>query len=128
MLGLPRVRLLEIWRYYQAAIVNTAFGLGTYSLLVWQGLNIFAAQLIAHLLGTAFNYFTYSRHVFRGAKPAKLRFAVSYAGNYLMGLGTLYGVSLVVTSPYLAGLITAVLVSFLNFFILKYLIFAPRAA
>ncbi len=125
---LPRARILEIWRYYQAAIVNTAFGLGTYSLLVWQGLNIFAAQLIAHLLGTAFNYFTYSRHVFRGAEPAKLRFAVSYAANYLMGLGTLYGVSRVVTSPYLAGLVTAVLVSVLNFFVLKYLIFARRAA
>jgi putative flippase GtrA len=128
MLPLSRARLMELWRYYQAAIVNTVFGLGTYSLLVWQGLNIFAAQLIAHLLGTAFNYFTYSRHVFRGAEPAKLRFAVSYGVNYLMGLGTLYGVSLVVASPYLAGLATAILVSFLNFFILKYLIFARRAA
>jgi len=128
MLPLPRARLMELWRYYQAAIVNTVFGLGMYSLLVWQGLNIFAAQLIAHLLGTAFNYFTYSRHVFRGSEPAKLRFAASYAANYLIGLGTLYCVSLVVASPYLAGLATAILVSFLNFFILKYLIFSRRAA
>jgi putative flippase GtrA len=127
MLRLSRARLTEIWRYYQAAILNTAFGLGAYSLLVWQGINIYAAQLIAHLLGTMFNYFTYSRHVFRGAEPAKLRFAVSYAGNYLMGLATLYCVARVVTSPYLAGLVTAVLVSFLNFFVLKYLIFARRA-
>lgn len=125
---LSRARLVEVWRYYQAGAVNTAFGLGAYALLVWLGVNMYAAQAIAHTAGVAFNYLTYSRHVFRDAKPAKLRFAVSYAFNYLMGLAALASVALVVRSPYLAGLIAVVLVSFVNYFILKHLIFLRKAA
>ena len=109
-----RERLIELWRYYQAGVVNTAFGLGAYALLVWLGLNMFVAQLVAHVAGVIFNYLTYSRHVFRDAGPAKLRFALSYAINYLIGLAMLAAVALAIKSPYLAGLVSAVLVSILN--------------
>lgn len=125
---LSRARLIEIWRYYQAGVVNSAFGFGAYALLVWLGLNMFVAQLVAHTAGVAFNYLTYSRHVFRDAQPAKLRFVLSYAFNYLMGLAALAAVSRVVTSPYLAGLIGIVIVSVVNYFILKHLIFVRKAA
>lgn len=125
---LSRERLVELWRYYQAGVINTLFGLGAYSLLVWLGLNMFVAQLVAHVAGVAFNYLTYSRHVFRDAGPAKLRFALSYVGNYLVGLATLAAVALVIKSPYLAGLVTAVLVSILNYFVLKHLIFTRKPA
>lgn len=123
-----RERLTEVWRYYQAGVVNTAFGLGAYSLLVWLGLNMFLAQFLAHTAGVAFNYLTYSRHVFRDAKPAKLRFVVSYGFNYLLGLATLAAVAQAVASPYLAGLVTAVLVSIVNYFVLKHLIFLKASA
>jgi putative flippase GtrA len=113
----------ELWRYYQAGVVNTAFGLGAYWLLVWLGLDRYIAQLVAHVSGTLFNYLTYSRHVFRDAAPAKGRFVLSYIGNYLMGLGTLAAVSLVVRSPYVAGFVTAFLVSIANYFVLKRLVF-----
>lgn len=125
---LSRERLIEVWRYYQAGIVNTAFGLGAYALLVWLGVNMYAAQLISHTAGVAFNYLTYTRHVFRDAAPAKLRFILSYAGNYLMGLAALAGVATVVRSPYLAGLIATVLVSIVNYFILKHWIFQRTTA
>lgn len=121
-------RLLEIVRYYQAGIVNTLFGLGAYALLVRLGLGIYTAQLISHLAGMAFNYFTYSRHVFRDAGPAKLRFVISYGINYLLSLGTLALVIRVINSPYLAGLVTTVLVSVVNYFALKLLVFRKRAA
>lgn len=121
-----RERLIELWRYYQAGVVNTAFGLGAYALLVWLGLNMFVAQLVAHVAGVIFNYLTYSRHVFRDAGPAKLRFALSYAINYLIGLAMLAAVALAIKSPYLAGLVSAVLVSILNYFILKHLIFVRK--
>lgn len=125
---LSRERLVELWRYYQAGVVNTLFGLGAYSLLVWLGLNMFVAQLIAHAAGVAFNYLTYSRHVFRDARPAKLRFALSYVGNYLVGLITLAAVAQLIHSPYLAGIVTALLVSILNYFVLKHLIFVGKPA
>ena len=124
----PGARVRELWRYYQAGAVNTAFGLGAYALLVWLGVNMYAAQAIAHVAGVAFNYLTYTRHVFRDAKPAKLRFLLSYAGNYLMGLAALAAVASVVRSPYLAGLIAAVIVSIVNYFILKHWAFGRKAA
>ena len=125
---LSRARLVELWRYYQAGAVNTAFGLGAYALLVWCGLNMYAAQFVAHVAGVAFNYLTYSRHVFRDAAPAKGRFALSYAVNYLLGLGTLALVAPFIHSPYLAGLIAAVMVSIVNYFVLRHLIFLRKPA
>lgn len=125
---ISRERLAEIWRYYQAGLINTAFGFGTYSLLVWLGLNLFAAQLVAHLAGMAFNYLTYSRHVFREATPARLRFMLSYAGNYIVGLMMLYLCSRVIASPYVAGFTSTVIVSVINYFALKYLVFRSEPA
>lgn len=125
---MQRARLSELWRYYQAGIANTAFGLGSYAVLVWLGLNIYVAQLVAHLLGVAFNYITYSRHVFRDATPAKLRFLLSYGVNYIVSLATLAVIVRFVASPYLAGILTAGIVSIVNYFALKHLVFLSKAA
>ena len=119
-------RLIELWRYYQAGIANTVFGLGLYTVLVWLGLNMYLAQFAAHTLGVAFNYLTYSRHVFRDAKPAKLRFLISYSINYLMGLATLAAIAQFVASPYISGFLTAGAVSVVNYFILKHLVFLRK--
>ena len=127
-LSLSRARLIELWRYYQIGVVNTAFGLGAYALFVWLGMNMFAAQLLSHLLGMGFNYITYSRHVFREAAPAKLRFILSYGVNYLLGLATLAGLAHFIASPYIAGLAAAVIVSVINYFALKYLVFRTKSA
>jgi putative flippase GtrA len=119
-------RAMELVRYYQAGVVNTLFGLGLYAALVWLGLDMFVAQLVAHLVGMAFNYFSYSRHVFRDAGPAKLRFVISYAVNYVVSVAVLAGVSRFVDSPYLAGFLAAFIVSILNYFGLKHLVFRPK--
>jgi putative flippase GtrA len=124
--GWPQMR--QIVRFYQAAIINTAFGISLYALFVWLGLNLFVAQAAAHVLGSAFNYITYSRHVFAAAKPAKLRFAMSYVGAYLLNLVVLYGLSRFIASPYIAGISTALIVSAINFVVLKRLVFRTRAA
>lgn len=128
MQSVSRARLRELWRYYQAGIINTAFGLAAYSVLVWLGMNMFVAQFISHLMGMAFNYFTYSRHVFRDAAPAKLRFVLSYGVNYLVGLATLAVVARFIASPYLAGFVAAVIVSVINYFALKHLVFKADTA
>jgi putative flippase GtrA len=127
-MGFPvsRARLMEIGRYYQVGIVNTLFGLGAYALLIWLGLNMFAAQLVAHVMGVMFNYVSYSRHVFRGAAPARLRFVLSYAANYLLGLAMLAAISRFVANPYAAGLSAIMIVSAINYFALKHLVFGTR--
>jgi putative flippase GtrA len=119
-------RLMEIVRYYQAGVVNTVFGLGAYSALVWAGLGIYPAQLLSHVLGMGFNYFTYSRHVFSDSGPAKARFVLSYAVNYVLSVGALALISRFVDNPYVAGVASAVIVSLVNFFFLKLFVF--RAA
>jgi putative flippase GtrA len=121
-----RSEWMQVWRYYQAGIVNTLFGYGVFALLIWLGVNLFLAQIISHVLGMTFNYFTYSRHAFAGHTTTKTRFFLSYAGNYLLGLATLWLIALVIQSPYVAGLLTTVIVSVINYFVLKRLVFRPR--
>ena len=116
----------RVWRYYQAGIVNTLFGYGVYAVLLKLGVWMYAAQLIAHVLGVAFNYFSYSRHVFHDSQASKLRFIISYGLNYLLALASLAAVAQVIRSPYLAGAVAVIFVSLVNYFILKNLVFVRR--
>ncbi len=131
MAGALRTRLRrfdELWRFYQAALVNTAFGFGSYALLVWLGTDRFVAQIAAQLLGMTFNYFTYSRHVFRGGgEGTRLRFVLAYGVNYLVNLGLLAAISLVMPSPYIAGFAATIAASLINYFALKHVVFVRRA-
>lgn len=119
----------RLWRYYQAGIVNTAFGYGLYALFVAAGLNMYLAQIIAHVIGVAFNYFTYSRYAFRDFHTSKTRFILSYVVNYLLGLLGLAAAAQMIRSPYLAGAVAVLFVSLVNYFILKrFVFFRPRSA
>ncbi|MEO8141352.1 MAG: GtrA family protein [Sphingomicrobium sp.] len=119
----PMGRVERLWRYYQAGIVNTAFGYGLYAAFVALGLNMYVAQIVAHLLGVMFNYVTYSRHAFHDSTVSKGRFIASYAVNYLLGLAALWGASQFIASPYLAGFVAVVIVSAINYLILRHWVF-----
>jgi putative flippase GtrA len=121
-------RFLEIVRFYQAGIVNLLLGLGLYFTFVRFGMNIFVAQILTHIIGMIFNYFTYSRHVFRESGPAKLRFVIAYIASYFVGLAALAATSRMVTSPYLAGFLATAFVSIVSYFALKYMVFLKRSA
>lgn len=117
----------QLFRYYQAGLINTLFGYGAYASFVWLGLDMYVAQIAAHLLGTCFNYLTYSRYAFAGQRGSVFRFIASYLGNYLLSLATLAGFAQATSSPYLAGLLSILLVSLINFFVLKRLVFRAEA-
>jgi putative flippase GtrA len=121
-------RWQQIIRYYQAGLVNLGFGYGLYAGLVALGMAAYPAQALSHVLGMAFNYVTYSRHVFREAGPAKLRFVASYAVNYGLSLATLAGLKQLISNDYAAGLLAAVIVSVINYGALKYLVFNRKTA
>ncbi|MDE1914938.1 MAG: GtrA family protein [Sphingomonadales bacterium] len=125
---ISRTRLREIIRYGVAGLVNTAFGYGLYAGLIWLGLDRYVAQAIGYVLGTAFNYVTYSRHVFTDAGPAKLRFVLSYGANYLINLGGLKLASRFLADPYLAGAVTTLGVVALNYLVLRHLVFRRASA
>lgn len=118
----------RVWRYYQAGVVNTLFGYGLFALFVRAGVNMYLAQITAHVLGMTFNYFTYSRFAFAGHEGSKRRFILSYAFNYLLGLASLAAAALVTPSPYLAGLASVLFVSIVNYFVLKRLVFRVHSA
>ncbi len=118
-------RLERLIRYYGVGAINTAFGFGLYVLLVFLGLNLFLAQLVAHVSGTIFNYFTYSRHVFRGHRRSPAAFVAAYVFNYLLGLGLLALAHLLVSNPYGAGLLTLFVGTAINYFVLRRFVFRP---
>ena len=118
----------RLLRYYQAGVINTAFGYGCFAALVALGMNIYGAQITAHLAGMAFNYVTYSRYAFRGQRPSMTRYLGSYGVNYLLSLGALAALTHVGISAYVAGLGTIVVVSLVNYFVLKAFVYRPLDA
>lgn len=121
-------RLAELWRYGQAAAVNTAFGYGLFALLVWTGVERFAAQALATVAGVAFNWLVYSRHVFRGQAGSKASFVLAYAGHYLLNVALLALFDNVIASVYLAGLLATLGASLANYLLLRSVVFRTRAA
>jgi putative flippase GtrA len=113
----------QLWRYYQAGIANTLFGYALFAALVAAGLSMYLAQVVAHIIGVIFNYFTFSRYAFSDRQGSVPRFILSYMLNYVLAVAFLWGASRLVESPYLAGLIATILVSALNFILLRKLVF-----
>jgi putative flippase GtrA len=90
--------------------------------------NIYAAQITSHVIGMVFNYFMFSMHVFPGQKPVLWSYILTYAFNYLLSVLCLALIHHVVASSYLAGGITLVTVSFINYFLLKKFVFHRQRA
>ena len=122
-----RTRSAELWRYSFVGAINTAFGYGLYALLVFLGLNLFVAQILAHVSGSTFNYFMFRRHVFRHHEHPFGRYILAYALNYLMGVTCLAAVHSFIKSPYLAGLGSLIITASINYFILKKFVFQTQS-
>ena len=121
-------RLDQFWAYVRVGVLNAAFGYSVYALLLFVGVNLFAAQIIAHGLGMTFNYFMFRRHVFRDSRAAVVPYIAAYAVNYTLSLATLAGLNQILASDYLAGFLSIVFVAMVNFVVLKFFVFLPRAA
>lgn len=122
---LKKIDWSQLLRYYQAGIINTLFGYACFALLIWLSVDMLLSQLISHIVGTIFNYLTYSGYAFRdeGSLP---RFMASYVVNYLMSLGAMLGLATVIKSPYMVGGLSIILVSAINFLILKKFVFGLK--
>ena len=117
----------QLWRFLKVGVLNTLFGYALYSALVAIGLQMFVAQIVGTVIAVAFNYFTYSRHVFHAAPASRVRFVLSYALNYLVSLAALALAAIVVPSPYLAGLLATLVTAAINFVVLRRFVFVARA-
>lgn len=99
------------------------FGYGLYSLLIYFGLNLYVAQILAHSIGAGFNFIMFRKFVFHSHTPNVQRFIGSYALSYLVGLAFLAGFHRIVSSPYTAGFLAVISVSIVNYFVLKTFVF-----
>ena len=70
-----------------------------------------------------FNYFMFKVHVFYGAAPALGPYIAAYGVNYLIGLTSLSFFHYFIKSPYVAVLCSLIVVSTINYFILKRFVF-----
>lgn len=125
---LTKQNLLELVRFYQGAAVNTVFGLGFFAFLIAIGVNLYIAQTVSFIAGVTFNYFVYSRHVFRTGQSAKLRFIGAYGISYLLNISLLWVFDQFTDNNYIAGFGSAITAGTINYFVLKYLVFARRKA
>lgn len=120
--------IMEVVRYYAVGLLNTAFGFGAYSVFLYFGFNMFVAQFLGAVLGTIFNFLTYKNLVFLKSRASTIRFAGAYVFNYALSASILYVVSRVIASPYVAGFVTLLVVTCINYFILKRLVFKSAEA
>lgn len=116
----------QLWRFLKVGALNTLFGYALYAMLVAIGLQMFVAQIVGTVIAVAFNYVTYSRHVFHAAPTSRMRFLMSYALNYLVSLAALALAVIVVPSPYLAGLLAMLVTAAINFVVLRRFVFVSR--
>jgi putative flippase GtrA len=113
-------------RYYGAGLVNTAVGYGLYAAFVTVGFNIYVAQALGHVMGMAFNYFSYTRFAFRGEQGSRGRFVASYALNYVLGVALLWVAMRVTADAYVGCLLSVLVLSMINYFILSRFVFKPQ--
>jgi len=113
----------QVIRYYGIGIINSAFGYGLYALLVTFLHNIYISQLISHVTGAMFNFLMFKLHVFRNLTPSVPRYILAYGVNYMLGFGCLFAFHQFVASAYLAGFLSLVATSVINYFVLKSFVF-----
>ena len=90
-------------RFVAVGVLNTAFGYGVFSILVWFGVLPELALLISTIVGVLFNFATTGSLVFRNSdRSLFLRFALVYTVIYLLNAAALRGLLWMGVSPFLA--------------------------
>lgn len=115
-------------RFVLVGIVNTAFGVGLYCLLVYFGISYRLSVLFSTVLGVLFNFKTIGVFVFKNKDNRLLfRFVASYIIVYFVNIGVIY-LFLCLTSlgEYLAGIMATPIVAIISFFLQKKFVFIAR--
>lgn len=104
--------------------INTLFGYGCFSFLLYIGLHYTLAVLLSTILGVLFNFKSTGILVFRSYDNGRIfRFIACYAMIYLLNI---VGMEMLLQSeftPYVAGAILIVPMAILSFILQKRLVF-----
>lgn len=111
-------------RFLVAGGVNTVFGYSVFCLALWASRRSMVALVVATILGTLFNFFTVSNHVFRHAKAHLLwRFIAVYAVVFLCNAAGLLSFERLGFASALAQAILLPLMVVLSYVLNKRLVF-----
>ncbi len=117
--------LLHILKFSSVGVVNTIFGYSIYAGFVAIGISPQLSQLIAFIIGTSFNYLSYSRLVFSQRSRNKVGFIINYLFMYIYSAILLYLLNLYI-NPYYSGLIVLVISTVINFTLLNFTVFKKK--
>lgn len=115
-------------RFLLVGLLNTLFGLGAYSLLVWMGLPIWAALVGGNAAGIAFNFFTTGHLVFSEVALGRLpRFVAAYFGLYLVNYVALRALLETGLDPIASQVLLTPVMAVLSFYVMSRHVFGqPR--
>jgi putative flippase GtrA len=105
--------------------INTAFGYGIYSLLIFTGLHYSIAAIISTIAGILFNFHTIGTYVFTSGKNfSKLfRFILVYAISYTLNVVSIYALVKAGFNSYTAGALLLLPIALIVYFLNKILVF-----
>tara|TARA_B110000967_G_C18854663_1_gene546498 strand:+ start:991 stop:1389 length:399 start_codon:yes stop_codon:yes gene_type:complete len=111
-------------KYVAVGGVNTIFGYAIYWILLQLNFNFLIASLVATIIGTIFNFFTFGRLVFKSkSKYLFYKFILAYGFRYLLsvaGIAFLHSYGL---SYEIGGAIVIIFNALIGFFLNKNLVF-----
>ena len=114
-------------KYISVGIINTIFGVTAYLFFLKILNNYFFAITLSTFVGVLFNYVTYSKGVFKSSSNKSfIRFILNYACMYVLCLALIYFFSTKGLDADVAGAISIIIISAINFFILKAIVYAKH--
>jgi len=118
----------EVVRFLVVGAINTVFGYAVYAFFLWTGMHFSLAALGSQILGTAFNYATYGRLVFRQklTRWSLFYFIAQYATLYFVSITIIQVAELAGVAPLIGGAINLMVVPVLTYFLGKYIVFRKR--
>jgi putative flippase GtrA len=119
-----RVRFIK---FLFVGLLNTMFGYGVFSFVLFLGLHYSLASLFATILGVIFNFFTTGRLVFRNADNLLIfKFIGVYAIVYIFNLFFLVIIDHLNFNLYIGGLIILLPMAFFAFQLNQMFVFNKR--
>tara|TARA_B100000787_G_scaffold12990_1_gene9492 strand:+ start:2975 stop:3337 length:363 start_codon:yes stop_codon:yes gene_type:complete len=114
-------------KYIAVGIINTIFGVTAYLFFLKILNNYFFAITLSTLVGVLFNYVTYSKGVFKSSsKKSFIRFIINYSCMYVLSLVLIYFFLTKGLEVDVAGAISIIIISAINFFTLKAIVYAKH--
>lgn len=118
----------RFFRFIVVGIINTLFGVGVYSLLLYWGISYVWAIFIGTVIGVLFNFKTTGRLVF-GCRENRFlfKFIISYVIGYVVNLLIVrFLIMYIGFNSYWSGYIAIPIVAILSFFLQRYWVFKKR--